>query len=224
METNELIKKRRLELGLTLKDVADALGVAESTVLRYERKDIQNMGIDKIVELAKVLKCTPTYLLGWDGNQVRPTDNSLDISAEEEEETVKIRLFGSLPAGIPLNEITDVIGYEDIPAYWVENGQKYIAVKIKDISMYPKYIVGDVITVLVTPNCHSGADILAYVDGSPEAILRQLQKHDDGSLTLKSYNPEYPPKTYRPEDDGVTILGLVRQMCRIIWKKNNNGD
>lgn len=66
MEINKIIKKRRLELGLTLKDVAYALGIAESTVSRYESSDIQNMGIDKIESLAKVLECSPAYLMGWE--------------------------------------------------------------------------------------------------------------------------------------------------------------
>lgn len=65
MEIHEIIKNRRMELGLTLKEVANALGIAESTVSRYENSNIQNMGIDKVVALAKVLKCSPTYLLGW---------------------------------------------------------------------------------------------------------------------------------------------------------------
>lgn len=67
MEINKIIKKRRLELGLTLKDIANALGIAESTVSRYESSDIQNMGIDKIEALAKVLECSPAYLMGWEG-------------------------------------------------------------------------------------------------------------------------------------------------------------
>jgi len=41
-----------------------------------------------------------------------------------------------------------------------------------------------------------------------------------GSLTLKPYNPEYSPKTYRPEDVGVSILGVVVQMRRTLCKKN----
>jgi transcriptional regulator with XRE-family HTH domain len=65
MDVNKIIKARRLELGLTLKDVANALGVAEATVSRYETCDIKNMGIDKIGALAKVLQCEPGYLLGW---------------------------------------------------------------------------------------------------------------------------------------------------------------
>lgn len=66
MDIAKRIKNRRIELGLTLKDVAEALGVAESTVSRYESKDISNMGIDKIEALAKVLKCSPSFLMGWE--------------------------------------------------------------------------------------------------------------------------------------------------------------
>ena len=68
MGVDKIIKSRRSELGLTLKDVADALGVAESTILRYETSDIKNMGIDKIEALAKVLQCSPEHLLGWDSD------------------------------------------------------------------------------------------------------------------------------------------------------------
>ena len=66
MKINERIKERRLELGLTLNDVAKALGVAESTVLRYESEEIKNMGIDKIENLARVLLCSLSYLMGWE--------------------------------------------------------------------------------------------------------------------------------------------------------------
>lgn len=69
MEVNKLIKQRRLELNLTLKDLAEALNVAVSTVSRYETSDIQNMGIDKIEKLAEILQCTPAYLMGWENDK-----------------------------------------------------------------------------------------------------------------------------------------------------------
>lgn len=65
MKVNEIIKKRRKELGLTLKDVANELNVSESLISRYESNDVKNMGIDKLIPLAKVLNTTPAYLMGW---------------------------------------------------------------------------------------------------------------------------------------------------------------
>lgn len=66
MEIHERIRKRRIELELSMRDVASALGVSPSTVSRYESSEIQNMGIDKIEALSKVLRCTPAYLMGWE--------------------------------------------------------------------------------------------------------------------------------------------------------------
>ncbi len=66
MTTSEKIKARRKELGLTLEDVANALGVAKSTVLRYETEAIKNAGSDKIEALARVLNLSPAYLMGWE--------------------------------------------------------------------------------------------------------------------------------------------------------------
>lgn len=63
MTIGEIIKNRRIELGLTLKEVSNALGTAESTISRYESNYIQNMGINKIVALSKILQCSPSYLL-----------------------------------------------------------------------------------------------------------------------------------------------------------------
>lgn len=69
MTTSEKIKARRKELGLTLEEVAEALGVAKSTVLRYETEAIKNAGSDKIAALAKVLGVSPAYLMGWEDEQ-----------------------------------------------------------------------------------------------------------------------------------------------------------
>lgn len=67
MEIQDRIKLRRKALGLTLKDVAKALGVSEGTISRYESSDIQNMGVNKLPPLARVLQCSPVYLLmGWE--------------------------------------------------------------------------------------------------------------------------------------------------------------
>jgi transcriptional regulator with XRE-family HTH domain len=57
------IKARRLELGLTLEDVAQAVGVGRSTVRKWETGMIKNMGRDKIAALAAVLELNPVELV-----------------------------------------------------------------------------------------------------------------------------------------------------------------
>lgn len=63
--TSERIKKRREELELTLKQVAAIVGVSDSTILRWETGDIKNMAIDKVELLARALKCSPAFIMGW---------------------------------------------------------------------------------------------------------------------------------------------------------------
>lgn len=66
MKANEVIKMRRKELGLTMKEVANAVGVSEGTVSRWESGDIRNMRRDKIAILARVLNVPPAVLMDWE--------------------------------------------------------------------------------------------------------------------------------------------------------------
>lgn len=57
MTTNEIIKAKRLELRLTLREVADAVGVSEGTVSRWESGDIANrIHFDRYRQLLEVIK------------------------------------------------------------------------------------------------------------------------------------------------------------------------
>ena len=60
------IKERRNALGLTLLEIAEQLNVKEATVQRYESGEIKNIKHETIVNLAEILKCSPSYLMGWD--------------------------------------------------------------------------------------------------------------------------------------------------------------
>lgn len=65
-DIKEIIKNRRIELGLTLKEVATAVGVSEGTVSRWESGNITNMKRNKIAVLAKTLQIPPTTIMGWE--------------------------------------------------------------------------------------------------------------------------------------------------------------
>ena len=80
------IKTRRQELGLTLEDVARAVGVGRSTVRKWETGMIRNMGRDKIAALAKVLQMSPVEFVPGDGDKIEHPDlyaDSVDIERLE---------------------------------------------------------------------------------------------------------------------------------------------
>lgn len=66
MEVKDIIKSKRIECGLTMKDLADKVGVSEGTISRWESGEIANMRRDKIFELSKVLQISPLILLGME--------------------------------------------------------------------------------------------------------------------------------------------------------------
>ncbi len=86
MQIYEKLKKRRLDLGLTLEQVADHCGVNSSTVARWESGEIENMRRDKIEKYAQALQVSPAVIMGWD---VRPAASNL--SKEERDLVAAMR-------------------------------------------------------------------------------------------------------------------------------------
>jgi len=83
MNTKDFIKTRRSELGLTLSQVSEKVGITMATLQRYEcgEIDICNVHLSKIEKLAKALKTSPAHLMGWDDKP----NISLNLSDEEKE-------------------------------------------------------------------------------------------------------------------------------------------
>ena len=63
MELKDIIRNRRIALGMTMKQVADAVGVNEATISRWESGEIDNMRRDRIAALAKILSIDPVLFL-----------------------------------------------------------------------------------------------------------------------------------------------------------------
>lgn len=83
-EIGNIIYQRRIELGLTLEDVGNAVGVGKSTVRKWEKGMIKNMGRDKIAALAKVLNINPALLIRLDS--INPMESRI-LSQEEIKES-----------------------------------------------------------------------------------------------------------------------------------------
>ena len=79
MEVHDRIKQRRKELGLSAEEVAAALGVSRATIYRYESAEIEKMPITILSPLAKVLQCSPGYLMGWEDEPQPKAFNPDDI-------------------------------------------------------------------------------------------------------------------------------------------------
>lgn len=70
MPSHERVRARRLELGLSLKDVAERLtplwpGTIDESVLSKLERDARSMYADHIPLLAQALLCEPNDLVDW---------------------------------------------------------------------------------------------------------------------------------------------------------------
>lgn len=86
MNIGKIIKKRRKELNLSLKDIAKKLNVSESSISRYENEEIKNMGIDKLIPLSKILQVDIRELLLENYDK-----NYFHLSEEEKELILNLR-------------------------------------------------------------------------------------------------------------------------------------
>lgn len=67
MKVSEIIRNRRIELGMTQQDVADAIGITKATVSRWETGNIKSMNRDNIEKLSRLFDIPPSVLLDWEG-------------------------------------------------------------------------------------------------------------------------------------------------------------
>lgn len=65
MTLGEAIRYYREKKGMSLRELAEAVGVTKSSVARYEA-DAVDMSLDRVEDVAKALGVEPWVLLGWD--------------------------------------------------------------------------------------------------------------------------------------------------------------
>lgn len=149
----------------------------------------------------------------WKDEAEGKTDYGSNVSAANSymfSATVQIPVYGSVPAGVPIEAIQDIEGYVDIPADWADHG-RFMALTVHGSSMYPKYLDGDIVVIKVQDYIPSGQDAVVYVNGY-DATLKTVINEADGTTTLKPVNPEYETKNYGP--GVVKPLGIVKRMVR----------
>lgn len=69
------IKERRTFMGLTQEELGEKLGLQKSAIAKYENGRVENIKRSVISNMAKVLDCSPAYLMGWEDKE-RPKEES----------------------------------------------------------------------------------------------------------------------------------------------------
>ena len=196
MNIGDIMRVRRQELGLTLEEVGDYVGVGKSTVRKWEHGDIENMKRDKIALLSKILKLSPLTFITGEVEYGTP-DNIIPLPKMK-----KIPLLGTIACGEP------ILAAENIEALINadENLNADFALRCKGDSMINARIFdGDIVYIREQPNVEDG-EIAAVLIGE-EATLKRVYKYPS-KVVLRPENPLYDDMIYSKEDmNEVRILG-----------------
>ena len=200
------------------------MGIAENIIKIRERYGLTQ------AELGSIAGVTDRAVSSWEKGIAEPRMGAIQRIAdhfgitkssiiEDEELTnttvaVSIPVLGSVPAGIPIEAIEDVVDWEEIPTKWTTGGREYFGLQVQGNSMYPKYIEGDTIIVRKDSDCESGQDCVVYVNGYDATLKKVIKKADH--IILQPLNPEYEPimYEYNDEEHPVNIAGVVVEIRR----------
>lgn len=189
----------------SLGQIEVATGVTKSylsKVLRGER-DIPKP--ETLKKLSKALPCSYEDLMSIAGY----TDGHAQRG-------VKIPVLGTIPAGIPLEAIEDIIDYEEISPEMASKGE-YFALKVKGNSMLPTIKDGDVVIIKKQDDADSGKICVVMINGF-DATLKEIKKDPKGIWVLP-HNPssDFTPSFFTNEEietKPVRIIGVAVEIRR----------
>lgn len=199
------IKELRNERNIKQAELASIVKVSQAALSGYETGKYE-ADIETYKRIADLFSVSLDYLLG---KETVPSN------------AIKIPVLGSVPAGVPLEAIEDIVDWEEIPQSMASGEKEYFALEVKGDSMWPDYLPGDVVIVRRQPTCDSGDDCIVYINGY-DATLKQVRLNaEDQSLTIVPRNQSYPPRTFTAEEIQslpVTIAGVVVELRRKMKK------
>lgn len=191
------LRTLRQSRGLTLSEIAEAVGTSKQTISRYEKGIITNIPKEKIELLAHALEVSPSELMGWEENLDR-FDNLMPLG------TKRLPMLGRIACGKPIfaeeeHEAFVSVG-EDIDADFCLRavGDSMIGARIYD---------SDIVFIRQQTMVENGEIAAVVIDG--EATLKRVYYFPEKSkLILSPENPKYEPLVFLgAELDEIQILG-----------------
>ena len=201
----EKIKNLRKSRGMTLDELARAIGTSKQTIHRYESGTISNIPPEKIVALAKELGTSPSELYGWESGDAFPSLNYKNgISSSDSFRVKKLPILGDIACGVPVyaeeehESFVLADGVFDADFCLRANGDSMIGARIYD---------GDIVFIR-SQNSVDNGEVAVVIVGDEATLKRVYYYPEEEKLILSPENPKYAPLVYIGEElSSVKILG-----------------
>ena len=225
MFLGDLIKQYRTINKLSLRDFASRCGLSHTYISALEKNIDPRTGkpiaptLDTVKYVAKGMNTSIEEILKALDEQQEFVVNQDLSSAHKDNNTTSnsaiVFIYGSIPAGIPMECIEDIIDTEEIPVDMLKGSKQYFGLKVKGNSMEPEYLDGDTLILEKADNCESGDDAVIMVNGN-DGTFKRVFKNENG-IILQPLNPSYSPMVYSNEQIEklpVRIIGIVEEIRR----------
>ena len=197
MDVKDIIKNRRIMLGLTMKELSEKVGVSEGTISRWESGEIINMRRDKIVALSEALHLSPAVIMGWE---------PIDIISSYKY-SYRIPVLATVAAGQPIYSEDSILEWID---YDKDPKDNVFGLRVRGDSMMPRIRDGDIIIVDRSLAWDDNDIVVITVNGN-DGCCKRIRRYADGIMLL-SLNPSYEPIYYSKEQVEqlpIRVLGKV---------------
>ena len=213
MYIGEIIKKYRINHELSQRAFASRTSLSPSYINTLEKiynpktQKPYSVTTDVALELANAMNIKIEDLLNMLNN-----DQEFNINNDN---SAVVFVYGTIPAGIPMECIEDIIDTEEISADMLKGGKQYFGLRVKGDSMEPEYLDGDTLILEKVDDCESGDDCVVMVNGN-DGTFKRVFKNENG-IILQPLNPSYSPMVYtndQIENLPVRIIGVVEEFRR----------
>lgn len=207
MAFKDKLKEARLASGLTQQEVADRLGVNNTTYCGYETGKRQP-DVAKIKKLAAILRTSGDALLETATAQPATAGAAL----------ISFPVIAAVKAGYDGQAREEYTGsLESIPAEDLHgrSPEDFMVLRVNGNSMYPLLLDGDRILVERTTSVDSGSLAVVLYNGEEATVKRVRYVYGEDWLELIPQNPEYQTKRIEgPDLEECRVLGKVLKLIR----------
>ncbi len=205
METNIVEKLAYLIInsGMSISEISRKSNISRQAIYKIINGQVSTITSDTLNTLCQTIKQSPETLYSSD---------------ETKHQNNKIPVLGTIPAGIPIEAIQEVLDYEEISDEMARRGE-YFALKVKGDSMSPIINDGDVVIIKKQDDAESGKICVVMINGF-DATLKEIKKEPNGIWVLpKNPYSDFKASFFSNEEvinTPVRILGVAVEIRRTL--------
>lgn len=209
----------------------------EKTYISTNLKHLRNVNKKSLNDIANICNKTDVAIHYWENGSREPNavdiaklSNYFNISVDDlllkdlrfdngelidvSSNIIKIPVYGTIKAGIPIESQPDIIDYVEIPKNWTRGGKKFYGLQLSGDSMFPKYNDKDIVIFEQNDDVElfNGKDVAVMINGT-ESTFKKILVNEQG-IVLQPYNMAYDIMMFSKEQVEqlpIRVVGIARE-------------